>query len=68
MGMGGSKKSSAPKTGADGLPRPSVTSAVPTAGNPIPRQSVAVQEKLSEQTKSASLLQDEDELMKKGLA
>jgi len=67
MGMGGSKTKETPK-GADGLPLPTVTSATPTAGNPVSRQSVPVQEKLAEQTKSASLLQDEDELLKKGLA
>lgn len=66
MGMGGSK-SKEPKKGADGLPTPTVTSATPTAGNPISRQSVAVQEKITD-TKSATLLQnEEDELLKKGM-
>lgn len=65
MGMGGSKTKEAPK-GADGLPLPSVTSATPTAGNPIPRQSVAAQEKLTD-TKSATLLQEEEDMLKKGL-
>lgn len=67
MGFGGSKSSS-PKKGADGQPLPTVTSVTPTAGNPIPRQSVAVQEKLSEPQKAASLLQEDDEKLKKGLA
>lgn len=67
MGFGGSKSKGA-KKGADGNPLPTVTSATPTAGNPIPRQSVAVQEKVSEAPKTASLLEEDDELTKKGLA
>lgn len=68
MGMGKSKKTPEAPKGADGMALPTVTSATPTAGNPIARQSVAAQEKLSEQTKGASLLQDEDEMMRKGLS
>ena len=67
MGMGGSKTKEAPK-GDDGMALPTVTSATPTAGSPITRQSVAAQEKLSENTKSASLLQDDEEMKRKGLA
>jgi len=68
MGMGGSK-SKEPEKGKDGLAKPTVTSVTPTAGNPIARNSVAVQDKMAEPQKASTLLSqnDEDELLKKGM-
>jgi len=63
MGMGGGSKKA--KTGADGRPVPTVTTVTPTAGQPIPRESVQD----AQAAKSASLLSqnDEDENLKKGV-
>lgn len=71
MSFGSKSSSTTPKTGTDGLPLPTITSATPTTGDPIPRTSVAVQDKLSDDTKQATLLapsqDDENQLLKKGL-
>lgn len=71
MSFGSKSSPPAQKTGSDGLPTPTITSATPTTGEPISRNSVAAQDKLSDNTKQATLLSpsqdDENQLLKKGL-
>lgn len=68
MGFGKSKSAPAtPPPGADGLPKPTVSSVTPVAASPLPRSSVAVQQRLSEPEKSATLLQEDEEMKRKGV-
>ena len=68
MSFGGSKsKSTTPPTGTDGLPKPTVSSVTPVQGTPNPRATPAVQERMAEPTKSATLLQEDEEMKRKGV-
>jgi hypothetical protein len=67
MGFGGSKKSSTPAPGPDGLSKPTVTSITPVAASPTPRATPAVQERLAEPEKSATLLQEDEEMKRRGV-
>jgi hypothetical protein len=69
MGMGGSKKKdTTPPPGQDGLPQPTTSSITPVAASPTPRATPAVQERLAEPTKSATLLQEDEEMQRRGVA
>jgi hypothetical protein len=68
MGFGGSKsKSTAPPTGTDGLPKPTTSSITPVNAAPNPRATPAVQERLAEPEKSATLLQEDEEMKRRGV-
>ena len=68
MSFGGSKsKSTTPPTGSDGLAKPTVSSITPVQASPTPRASVAVQERIGEQQKSATLLQEDEEMKRRGV-
>jgi len=67
MSFGGKSKSTTPPTGTDGLPKPTTSSITPTPASPLPRATPAVQERLSEPEKSATLLQEDDEMKRRGV-
>ncbi len=68
MSFGGkSKTPAAPPTGADGLAKPTVSSVTPVAASPTPRATPAVQERLAEPEKSATLLQEDEEMKRRGV-
>jgi hypothetical protein len=68
MSFGGSKsKDTTPAPGPDGLAKPTTSSITPVQASPTPRASVAVQERITEPQKSATLLQEDEEMKRRGV-